>query len=100
MLKKRVIFSLLYDTGNFMLSRNFRLQRVGDLSWLQRNYNFAHIAFFIDELVVLDVSREQRDKNRFSETLKALTAGCFVPIAAGGGVRSIDEALEFIESDG
>ena len=26
---KRVLFTLLYDQGNFMLSRNFRLQRVG-----------------------------------------------------------------------
>ena len=68
-----------------MLSRNFRLQRVGNLDWLQRNYNFAHIAFFIDELIVLDVTRGPRDPDGFCAALKALTVGCFVPIAAGGG---------------
>lgn len=98
MLKKRIIFTLLYDSGSFMLSRNFRLQRVGNLDWLQRNYNFAHIAFFIDELIVLDVTRGERDLDAFCQTLKALTAGCFVPIAAGGGVRTVDHARRLLRS--
>ncbi len=75
-----------------MLSRNFRLQRVGNLEWLQKNYNFSHIAFFIDELVILDVSRTGRDLERFCETLRALSGGCFVPITAGGGIRSVQDA--------
>lgn len=98
MLKKRIIFTLLYDRGYFMLSRNFRLQRVGNLEWLQRNYNFAHIAFFIDELIVLDVTRGVSDSNAFCMTLQALTSDCFVPIAAGGGVRSVAQARQLLRS--
>lgn len=98
MLKKRVIFTLLYNNGSFMLSRNFRLQRVGDLIWLQKNYNFSRIAFSIDELIVLDVSRNERDIGRFSDCLKALTEGCFVPIAAGGGVRTLEHARVLLRS--
>lgn len=98
MLKKRIIFTLLYDNGHFMLSRNFRLQRVGTIDWLQKNYNFSHIAFYIDELIVLDVSRSQRNLDRFSETLKALTKGCFAPIAAGGGVRDLEYARTLLRS--
>jgi cyclase len=98
MLKKRMIFTLLYDNGSFMLSRNFRLQKVGNLRWLQKNYNFSSIAFSIDELIVLDVTRGERDPNAFCEHLKALTEGCFVPIAAGGGVRSIDHAKQLLRS--
>lgn len=98
MLKKRIIFTLLYDSGYFMLSRNFRLQRVGNLRWLEQNYNFSQIAFFIDELIVLDVTRGQRDAGAFCETLKALTTGCFVPIAAGGGIRNITYARELLRS--
>lgn len=98
MLKKRIIFTLLYDSGSFMLSRNFRLQRVGNLEWLQRNYNFAHIAFFIDELTVLDVTRGERNPDAFCDALKALTAGCFVPISAGGGVRSVAQASQLLRS--
>lgn len=98
MLKKRVIFTLLYDRGHFMLSRNFRLQRVGDISWLQQNYRFSRIAFSIDELIVLDVCRGERDTERFCDSLKALTEGCFVPIAAGGGVRSVEHAHRLLRS--
>ncbi|MEY4591815.1 MAG: hypothetical protein RIR18_710 [Pseudomonadota bacterium] len=98
MLKKRIIFTLLYDSGFFMLSRNFRLQRVGNLDWLQRNYNFSHIAFYIDELIVLDVSRGERNPEAFCEALKSLAAGCFVPIAAGGGVRSVEDARQLLRS--
>jgi len=98
MLKKRVIFTLLYDNGSFMLSRNFRLQKVGNLDWLQKNYNFSQIAFSIDELVVLDVSRQNRDEDRFCEHIMALTEGCFVPIAAGGGVRSVEYARKLLRS--
>jgi len=98
MLKKRLIFTLLYNQGQFVLSRNFRLQKVGDLDWLQTNYNFSKISFSIDELLVLDVTRGERDTGAFCDTLKALTQGCFVPIAAGGGVRSIEHARALLRS--
>lgn len=98
MLKKRIIFTLLYDSGSFMLSRNFRLQRVGNLDWLQRHYNFAHVSFFIDELIVLDVTRKERNLEDFCHALQALTTGCFVPIAAGGGVRRLDQARSLLRS--
>jgi len=98
LLKKRIIFSLLYDSGWFVLSRNFRLQRVGNLEWLQRHYDFSHISFFIDELIVLDVSRTGQNLEAFRQTLEALTEGCFVPIAAGGGIRSTEEARQLLRS--
>ncbi len=98
MLKKRIIFTLLYDNGFFILSRNFRLQKVGDLSWLKRHYDFSQIAFHIDELIVLDVSRNTRDLTSFSETLKELSRGCFAPIAAGGGVNSVSAARSLLQS--
>ncbi len=81
-----------------MLSRNFRLQRVGNLDWLQRNYNFSRIASFIDELIILDVSRGERNLNFFCETLKNLSSGCFVPIAAGGGIASLTYAKQLLRS--
>jgi len=98
MLKKRMIFTLLYNHGAFMLSRNFRLQKVGGLSWLKKNYDFSQVAFSIDELIVLDVSRGERDLAQFCEHLKGLADGCFVPIAAGGGVRSLADARMLLRS--
>ncbi len=98
MLKKRIIFTLLFDNHQFMLSRNFRLQKVGNLSWLQRNYNFASVAFFIDELIVLDVSRNARDPDAFCAALEKISAGCFAPIAAGGGVTSVEYARRLLRA--
>jgi imidazole glycerol-phosphate synthase subunit HisF len=98
MLKKRVIFTLLYHDGEFMLSRNFRLQKVGSLKWLQSNYNFSHISCSIDELVVLNVSRGQKKSEDFCAALKEISEGCFIPIAAGGGVRTIELARNLLRS--
>lgn len=92
MLRKRIIFTLLYDDGNFVLSRNFRLQRVGDLQWLEKNYKFSEVASYIDELIVLDVTRKARDHARFNETVATIAKECFVPITAGGGISNISQA--------
>ena len=98
MLKKRLIFTLLYNNGQFMLSRNFRLQKVGSLQWLQTNYNFSHISYSIDELIVLDVTRGEKKPEEFCAALQLLTEGCFVPIAAGGGIRTIEAARNLLRS--
>jgi cyclase len=98
MLKKRVIFTLLYNNGQFMLSRNFRLQKVGNLEWLRSNYNFSQISFSIDELIVLDVTRGERSQEDFCSALKKLAEDCFVPISAGGGIRSVEAASNLLRS--
>lgn len=98
MLKQRLIFTLLYNQGQFVLSRNFRLQQVGDINWLQKNYDFSKISFSIDELVVLDVSRKERDPEKFSNVLALLSQGCFVPIAAGGGVACVEDARRLLRA--
>lgn len=81
-----------------MLSRNFRLQNVGNLKWLKENYDFSRISYSIDELVVLDVTRGEKNLEDFCTALKFLTDGCFVPIAAGGGVNRIETARMLLRS--
>ena len=98
MLKKRLIFSLLYDSGYFSLSRNFRLQRVGDIKWLKENYNFEYISKYIDELIVIDVSKKGRDRESFCKVLKELTEKIFVPISSGGGIREFDHAKKLLNA--
>jgi len=96
--RKRLIFALLYDSGKFMLSRNFRLQQVGDLNWLETNYNFRETALAIDELIVLNVERSRESLEPFFEHVKKLNDDCFVPIAAGGGIRSVEDARQLLRS--
>ena len=50
MVKDRLIFTLLYGDGVYNLSRNFSLQRVGDLGWVHENYEFNSIARSIDPI--------------------------------------------------
>jgi imidazole glycerol-phosphate synthase subunit HisF len=98
MVKKRLIFTLLYDNGNFMLSRNFRLQRVGNLFWLKNNYDFSKVTLAIDELVVLNVSRNNRDITEFCRHIKLICKECFVPIAVGGGINCRENAQMIMHS--
>jgi cyclase len=81
-----------------MLSRNFRLQNVGDISWLKKNYDYDSIAYSIDELIVLNVERNEKNIGLFSSTLKDLLSQYFMPVAAGGGIRSLEDAQRIMDS--
>lgn len=98
MVKPRLIFTLLAEHGSFMMSRNFSLQRVGDLTWLREHYDFDAIALSIDELVVLDVTRGRKDLAVFAACVEELSRNCFMPIAAGGGITSMDTAYRIFDS--
>lgn len=98
MLRKRIIFSLIYEDGKFTQSRNFRLQKVGDINWLEKNYKFRDIAFSLDELIVLNASRENKNISEFAKTLERLVDSVFIPISAGGGIRSIEDARILFEN--
>lgn len=98
MLKKRLIFVLLYDQGKFMLSRNFKLQSVGNIDWLRDNYDYDSIAYAIDELVILNVSKEDKNIQGFCEELKEIAKKYFMPIAVGGGIVSLEDAKRLFNS--
>jgi cyclase len=92
MLRKRIIFALIYSDENFMQSRNFRLQKVGNLHWLEKNYKFQNIAFALDELIVLNASKGEKNMPEFASTISKLVNDVFIPIAAGGGIRAMEDA--------
>ena len=92
MLRKRIIFSLIYSDGYFMQSRNFRLQKVGNLNWLEKNYKFQYIAFSLDELIILNASKTEKNIIEFAETVSNLVNDVFIPIAVGGGIRTLEDA--------
>ncbi len=96
--KKRIIFTLLFSSGDFYLSRNFTLQKVGDLNWLKKNYDFQKIAIAIDELVILNIKDKRKNFELFCDTIKNISSNIFVPISAGGGVETIEDAKEILRS--
>ena len=92
MLRKRIIFTLIYEDGKFNQSRNFRLQKVGNINWLEKNYKFRDIAFSLDELIVLNASKNGKNIEDFSKVLEKLVKDVFIPVAAGGGIKSLEDA--------
>lgn len=91
MLRNRLIFGLIHNNGSFMQSRNFRLQRVGDIGWLEKNYKFQKISFSLDELFVFDATRDFKDIQKFSAIVNRIVENVFIPVAAGGGIRKIED---------
>ena len=98
MLTKRIIFTLLYDRGFFMHSRNFSLQKAGNAEWIVKNYNFEKISRHIDEIIFLDVSRDNFDKKNTFNDFKKVTKNCFVPKSIGGKLRKIEDFEECFEN--
>jgi imidazole glycerol-phosphate synthase subunit HisF len=97
MLKKRLIFSLLYNDGFFCLSRNFRLQKIGDYNWLINNYGFLNIYNAIDELIILDVSRHDKKQEKFFKIIELITSNFYIPISIGGGISNIQHAENYFK---
>ena len=92
MLKKRLIFTLLFDNGNFFLSRNFSLQLVGDIKWLLENYHLNSLMRSVDELIILDVSRGEPNIDLLVENLEIISKNAFMPISVGGKIDSLEKA--------
>lgn len=90
MLRKRLITVLTLNDGVLFRTRNFQPD-------YRYTINFVD-AWSIDEMVVLDITRPgQGDRNNFYEVIKKVARNCFVPLAAGGGVRTIDEIKQLLK---
>lgn len=97
MIKKRLIFKLLYKNGKFILSRNFNHQLIGDVNWLINNYKFNKVSKYIDELIILDVSSNRNQKKFIDDYLK-LYKVIFIPVTIGGGIDNYEKAKIFFEN--
>lgn len=93
MKKKRLIFSLLYDRGKFCVSRNFRLQAVGDFDWLLKNCRFDKMLFALDEVCIINCSRGSNAyEEDFQRCLKRLNRLSYAPVTVGGWIRCMEDA--------
>lgn len=96
-MKKRIIFKLYYQENHFFLSRNFNLQKVGDINWLYKYFNFKKITEAIDELVILNVEKNKKNKilkSDFIKNVKKLTEKTFIPITIGGGINTLEKVKQ------
>lgn len=89
MLRNRLVTVLTLNDGVLFRTKQF----VPDYRY---TLNFVDL-WSIDEVVVLDVTRPgDGDRAHFFDVVSALAANCFVPLAVGGGVRTIEDARQLL----
>ncbi|QDC47513.1 imidazole glycerol phosphate synthase subunit HisF [Candidatus Methylopumilus universalis] len=90
MLKKRLIAVLILRAGKVVQSVKFKHTNV-------IHYDATHVMeafnkWAVDEIVVLNVSRESSSKTQFAEVIEKISSKCFVPLAVGGWIHDVDYA--------
>ena len=84
MLRKRLVTVLTLNDGVLFRTRNFNPD-------YRYTTNFVD-AWSIDEIVVLDITRPGHgQRQHFYDVVSDLAQHCFVPLAVGGGVRSVED---------
>jgi cyclase len=95
MLAKRLIACLDVRNGQVVKGVNFEgLRSAGDPAELATRYNEEGI----DELTVLDVTATLEGRRALLDTIGAVSSRIFIPLAVGGGIRSMDDARAVIEA--
>lgn len=95
MLAHRVIPTLLCSHGNLVKGKQFNSSRVvGNVRQAAEIHQMRHV----DELIVLDVSATPEGRGPDFEAMAKLTDGCFMPIAVGGGVTSVEDVRELLRN--
>jgi cyclase len=89
MLKRRIIPVELLHQGRLVKTVAFGTFRdVGDPVKSSQVYSDQDA----DELILLNIDRENRDVNETVRYLRKITSKCFMPISVGGGIRTIEDA--------
>lgn len=94
MLKKRLIPSLVLRDGLVVRSVGFAHTNI--IHWKPMTAIDFFNKWAVDEIVVLDVSRDLSRRERFYEVVEGLSGKCFVPLTVGGWVTSIDEVRRLL----
>ena len=89
MLKKRIIPTLLLNDKQLVKTIKFsNHEYVGDPLNAIKIFNEK----FVDELIILDISKKNKDYLIDYDFLKDLFSECFVPVTYGGGISSLKDA--------
>lgn len=94
MLKKRLIPSLLVRDGRIVQSVQFRHTNViGNVITAVDFFN----GWAVDEILILDVSRDHTGRSEFLDIVDELSERCFVPLCVGGWITSIADIETLLE---
>jgi cyclase len=96
MLKKRLIAVLILRNGQVVQSVKFKHTNVIHNDAVHAIESFSKWA--VDEIVILNVSRDSSTKDQFAELVERVSSKCFVPLAAGGWIDSECYAQKLLRS--
>ena len=94
MLKKRLIPVLILGDGRVVQSIQFRHTNV--IHWKPLTAVDFFNRWAVDEIVVLDVSRNLDHREKFYEIVLGLSKKCFVPLTVGGWVTTTKEVQKLL----
>ena len=95
MLKRRLIPCLDVKDGRVVKGVNFvDLRDAGDPVEAAQAYDFAGA----DELCFLDITASHEDRGILLDVVRRTAEACFMPLTVGGGVRSIEDIRNLLNS--
>lgn len=95
MLEPRIIPCLLFkDEGLVKTTKFIKPRYVGDAINAIRIFNAKEV----DELIFLDIEATLKKRSINLSFIKQLATECFMPLAIGGGVKSIKEIKNILEA--
>lgn len=93
MLKKRLIPVQLLNNRSLVKSINFdNFREVGNPITSSKIYNDSDT----DEIIFLNINRDNRSINPLLNYLNDLTEVCFMPISVGGGIKKLKDVEDLI----
>src|SRR4029434_5396986 len=94
-LARRIIPCLDTDGARVVKGVNFvGLRDAGDPAELAARYN----AEGADELIVLDIAASRDRRPTVLETIRRVAAELAIPLTAGGGIRSLEDARSVVRA--
>jgi cyclase len=94
MLKSRVMPTLLYKDFGLVKGVGFdSWRRVGSAMQSVKVYNMREV----DELVFLDISATREGRSPDFELVDELADECFMPLAVGGGISSLEDVRRLLK---
>ncbi len=94
MLKNRLIPNIIINNGHVVQTKNFKLTNVV-------GYAITAVDFFsnwaVDEIILLDISRKQKDREKFHKIVETASSRTFVPLTVGGWISTIDDIKQFLK---
>jgi len=94
MLKARVIPSLLLRGAGLVKTRQFKDPKyIGDPINAIKIFNDKEV----DELILLDITASAENRGPAFSAIEEVAGECFMPLAYGGGIRSVDDIRRILK---